>query len=544
MEKTMMDKKKWIWISLAVIAILIAVGYFLGPNLLSMINGSRVAGVQAQEGQFDPANMPTTKIRPATDNAQVDAAGNIEVVSQYSAMLRVTGIVIEVPVEVGDDVAVGDLLVAMDTVDLERAVERAELNLASAQAQLDELREAADPVDIASAQASLSSAQENLAEVKAGPSAEELTAAEANLAAAQERYQELLAGQSEAELIQLGVDLQKKTLALQQAQEDYNRVAYKGDIGASAEATALQEATFDYDAAKAAYEEATAPASEADLQEALSSIQDAKHQLDTLRNQPTEAELASAEAQVASAEAQLADLLDGASESELRTAELNLAEAQLDLEEAQEDLTRARLLSPMDGTVLAVDVEEGQKVNTDSLNAVTLADLTQLELNVIVAEVDIPKVKVGQSVEISIDALPDRTFKGTVSQIVPVSESDSGVVNYPVTIRLDDENLEGVLPGMTAVATILNESIEPGWLVPANSVREFEGENYVMVVRDEQRQRVKVTPGELQGEWMVVQSPDLQAGDEVVGQVTSFLDEDEGMQRGFGPMGGGGPPPR
>jgi HlyD family secretion protein len=540
----MKNKKNWIWISLAAIAILIVVGYFLGPNLLSTINGGGVTGAQAQDGRPDPANMPTTKIRPATDIAQVSAAGNIEVVSQYSAMLRVTGIVVEVPVEVGNDVAVGDLLVAMDTVDLERAVERAELNLASAQAQLDELREAADPVDIASAQASLSSAQENLAEVKAGPSAEELTAAEANLAAAQERYQELLAGQSEAELIQLGVDLQKKTLALQQAQEDYNRVAYKGDIGASAEATALQEATFDYDAAKAAYEEATAPASEADLQEALSSIQDAKHQLDTLRNQPTEAELASAEAQVASAEAQLADLLDGASESELRTAELNLAEAQLDLEEAQEDLTRARLLSPMDGTVLAVDVEEGQKVNTDSLNAVTLADLTQLELNVIVAEVDIPKVKVGQSVEISIDALPDRTFKGTVSQIVPVSESDSGVVNYPVTIRLDDENLEGVLPGMTAVATILNESIDPGWLVPANSVREFEGENYVMVVRDGQRQRVKVTPGELQGEWMVVQSPDLKADDEVVGQVTSFLDEDEQFGPGMRMMGGGGPPPR
>jgi HlyD family secretion protein len=544
MEKTMMDKKKWIWILVAAIAILIAVGYFFGPNLLSIINRGGATNAQAQGGPPDPANMPTTNIRPATDNAQVDAAGNIEVVSQYSAMLRVTGIVIEVPVEVGDDVAIGDLLVAMDTVDLERAVERAELNLASAQAQLDELYEAADPVDIASAQASLSSVQENLAEVQAGPSAEELTAAEANLAAAQERYQELLAGQSEAELIQLGVDLQKKTLALQQAQDDYNRVAYKGDIGASAEATALQEATFDYDAAKAAYEEATAPASEADLQDALSSIEDAKHQLDTLRNQPTEAELASAEAQVASAEAQLADLLDGASESELQTAEINLAEAQLDLEEAQEDLARARLLSPIDGTVLAVDVEEGQKVNSDSLNAVTLTDLTQLELNVIVAEVDIPKVKVGQSVEISIDALPDRTFKGTVSRVVPVSESDSGVVNYPVTIRLDDENLEGVLPGMTAVATILNESIEPGWLVPANSVREFEGENYVMVVRDEQRQRVQVTPGEVQGEWTVVQSPDLQAGDAVVGQVSSFINEDEGTQRGFGPMGGGGPPPR
>jgi HlyD family secretion protein len=540
----MKNKKKWLWISLAVIAILIAVGYFFGPNLLSMINGGGVTGAQAQNGRPDPADLPTTIIRPATDTMQVSAAGNIDVMSKYSAMLRVAGIVTEVPVKVGDDVVTGDLLVAMDAVDLERAVKRAELALASNQAQLDKLLEAADPADIASAQASLASGRENLAEVQAGPSAEELAAAEATLTAAQERYQELLDGQSEAELTQLGVDLQKKTLAVQQAQEDYNRVAYKGDVGASAQATALQEATFDYDAAKAAYEEATAPASQADLQDALSNIENAKHQLDTLRNQPTEAELASAEAQVASAEANLTDLLNGTSEADLEAAKINVEQARLDLEEAQKDLARARLLSPIDGTVLAVDVEEGQKVNTDSLNAVTLTDLTQLELNVIVAEVDIPKVKVGQGVEISLDALPDRTFKGTVSQVVPVSESDSGVVNYPVTIRLDDENLEGVLPGMTAVATILNESVEPGWLVPANSVREFEGENYVMVVRDGQRQRVKVTPGELQGEWMVVQSPDLKAGDEVVGQVSSFLNEDEQFGPGMRMMGGGGPPPR
>ena len=111
-----------------------------------------------------------------------------------------------------------------------------------------------------------------------------------------------------------------------------------------------------------------------------------------------------------------------------------------------------------------------------------------------------------------------------------------------MTIRLDDENLEGVLPGMTAVATIFDKNGEPGWLVPADSIHEFEGENYVMVVRDGQPQRVKVTPGELQGEWMVVQSSDLQAGDEVVGQVSSFLNQDEQSGRGMRMMGG--PPPR
>ena len=95
---------------------------------------------------------------------------------------------------------------------------------------------------------------------------------------------------------------------------------------------------------------------------------------------------------------------------------------------------------------------------------------------------------------------------------------------------------------MTAVATISDKSVQPGWLVPSTSIREFEGEHYVMVVRNGEQQRVKVTPGEVQGEWTVVRSPDLQEGDTVAGQVSSFVNEDTNNRRGFGPMGGGPPP--
>jgi len=490
--------KKWIWISVIVIAVLAAGGYYWYSTNSSTSGQSGTAGnVFAQGEQSDGTDASTTIVRPATDIAQVSAAGNIEVAGQYSAMLRVAGIVTKVMVEVGDTVQAGDLLIAMDTVDLERAVQIAQLNLASSQTSLDKLLEAADPAEIASAQASLASARENLADVQAGPSAEELAAAEAGLTAAQERYQDLLDGPSQAELTQLAVSLRKAELTLQQAQDDYDRVAYRGDIGASQQAMTLQDATIDYESAKAAYEQSTEPASAADLQDALSNIENAKHQLDTLRNQPTEAELASAEAQVASAESNLNNLLNGTSDTDVEAAQINVQKAQLDLEQAQDDLAQAQLLSPINGTVMAVDVEEGQKINTDSLNAVTLADLTDLELDVLVAEVDIPKVKVGQPVEIAIDALPGQTFKGTVSKVQPVSESSSSVVNYPVTIQLDDENLNGVLPGMTAVATISDESVKPGWLVPSTSVREFEGEHYVMVIRNGGQQRVKVTPGEM-----------------------------------------------
>ncbi len=170
-------------------------------------------------------------------------------------------------------------------------------------------------------------------------------------------------------------------------------------------------------------------------------------------------------------------------------------------------------------------------VNQPSL---LLADFTALELTVNVAEVDIPKVWLDQPAQITLDALPDQTFSGVVSRIAPTNASTEGVVNYPVTIRLDDRNLTGVRPGMTAVATLQGETLKTQWLVPTNALQEFEGTTTVEVVRNGQHSRVEVIRGASQGEWTVVQSPDLRAGDQVVGEVTSFV----GQENNFG---GGGP---
>jgi HlyD family secretion protein len=534
-------KSKKVWIGLITLITLVAAGYIFQADILSLMGGlpSSAASAQTPEG-FDPENVSTTAIRPASEAAGVSAAGNIELSSQRPVVLEVGGIVTQVAVEVGDQVAEDDLLLTLDATDLERAVAQAELNLADAQAQLDELLEASDAADIASAQASLASAQENLAEVQAGPSQAELAAAEANLAAAQAAYQELLAGPSEAELTELSADLEKAMIDLQQAQWDYDKVAYTGD-GASSQAAALQQATIDHDAAAAAYEIAIEPASEAELQDALSAIQSAQDQLDDLRAQPTAAELADAEAQVASAQANLEDLLNGSSDAEQRATEISVEQARLDLEEAQIQLAQAQLYAPIDGTALSVDVEVGEQAEAGT-SAVTLADLNALELTVNVAEVDIGQIFLDQRAEITVDALPDQVFNGVVARIAPSSESESGVVNYPVTIQLTDTELDGVRPGMTAVADILGEETADSWLVPTSAVRELDGESVVMILRDGQPTPISVTSQGTQGEWTVVQSVELKEGDEALGAVTSFLDEDSGST-GFGPGGGGMMPP-
>jgi multidrug efflux pump subunit AcrA (membrane-fusion protein) len=92
---------------------------------------------------------------------------------------------------------------------------------------------------------------------------------------------------------------------------------------------------------------------------------------------------------------------------------------------------------------------------------------------------------------------------------------------------------------MTAVATLRNQETASGWLVPVNAVQSVGGEAEVAIVRDGTTLTVPVTTGSIQGEWVVVESPEIQAGDAVVGSVTSLVGEESDFQ--FGPGGGAGP---
>ena len=552
--------RRIIWIGLIGLIVLLGVGGFIfRENLIPLVTGLRAeaapdtTATQRQGGERSDrvrgnntagtageaeGDVETTTIRPAAGSGQVSAAGNIALVQERSVVAQTEGIIIGLTVEVGDQVSVGDLLLALDTTDLERAAAQAELDVIAQQIALDALNEPADAAEVTAAELNLASAKETLLDVKAGPSQAELSAAEATLAAMQQRYQELLQGKSQAELTQLRANLDKTEIDLRQAQAAYDRIAYSDSVGTSSQAAALQQATIDYEAAQAAYQISVEPASQADLQDALSDIQGATETLETLRSQPTAAEVAAAESQVAGAQAQLTTLLNGPSDTDLQEAEISLQKAMLTLEEAQTDLALAQIYAPIDGTILSLAVAEGEKLSAGA-TALTMADLNALKLTVNVAEVDISKIQPGQPAQIAIDAWPDRIFQGEVTRIAPISNAEQGVVNYPVTIQLRDPDLSGVRPGMTAVADILDDELAAGWLVPTSAVREGGRGTRVIIIRNGQPTPIQVTVRGTQGEWTVVESTDLQTGDEAVGSVSTFLNDD---QRG----GFGGPfrPPR
>jgi HlyD family secretion protein len=252
---------------------------------------------------------------------------------------------------------------------------------------------------------------------------------------------------------------------------------------------------------------------------------------------------------VAEAQANLADLQTGANANEVRAAEITLQGALIDLETAQRNLAAATVTAPIDGVVTSVDAQVGVRKAADAV-VFTLADPQQLKLVINVAESDMPNVALDQTATVEIDALPGKTFRGAVAEISPVNDSSAASVSYPVTVWLTDDDLTGVLPGMNAVATLSSQQAVAAnsWLVPTNAIRTQGETSTVTVVRDEQPLQITVTTGAIQGEWTTVAAADLQAGDQVVGSLStsddsgSFFGPPDGGIGGAMPMGGGAPP--
>jgi len=126
------------------------------------------------------------------------------------------------------------------------------------------------------------------------------------------------------------------------------------------------------------------------------------------------------------------------------------------VKEAQTNLGYAVITSPIDGVVLSKSVEEGQTVaaSYSTPELFTIAqDLTNMQVIADIDEADIGEVKEGQRVTFTVDAFPDDTFQGTVTQVRQEATTESNVVTYEVVISAPNADLK-LKPGLTANVTI------------------------------------------------------------------------------------------
>ena len=143
------------------------------------------------------------------------------------------------------------------------------------------------------------------------------------------------------------------------------------------------------------------------------------------------------------------------------------------VQKAQTNLGYATITSPIDGVILSKSVEEGQTVaasfNTPELFVIA-QDLTNMRVIADIDEADIGGVKEGQRVSFTVDAFPDDSFEGAVTQVRQQATTESNVVTYEVVISAPNKDLK-LKPGLTANVTIFTMEKNDVLAVPAKALR-------------------------------------------------------------------------
>lgn len=209
-------------------------------------------------------------------------------------------------------------------------------------------------------------------------------------------------------------------------------------------------------------------------------VEDAKRSVMTLRVQLDEAENA------------LKLLKQEDYERDIESARLSWEQAKVNLQQARKALGDATIKCPIDGTVLAKFVEEGDTVIsssqgfTEGTTICTVADLKQVQVRGSVDEVDIGTVAIGQKAELTVDAYPDRVYEGTVVNVFPQgTQSPGGLTTFTVIVEVANED-RSLLANMTASIKITTREYEDLLLVPFAAIRPGDKpEEYVVYVRNE-----------------------------------------------------------
>lgn len=248
-------------------------------------------------------------------------------------------------------------------------------------------------------------------------------------------------------------------------------------------------------------------------------------------------------------------------DNSIENARISVSNAATSLENAQERLEDYQVTAPISGTVVTKTAKAGDKIEGGSTGTLcTIYDLSYLEMTMNIDELDISDVAVGQTVQITADAVADKTYTGVVTKVSVAGTTSGGITTYPVTVRIDET--DGLLPGMNVDAEIVIAEKSSVMAIPSGAVNRG---NTVLLTSDspsaanaldqeapEGYVYVQVETGVSDGSYTEILSG-LQAGDTVAylstsdGNDMNFMMEGGGMPGGMvmattgGGMPGGGP---
>jgi HlyD family secretion protein len=239
-------------------------------------------------------------------------------------------------------------------------------------------------------------------------------------------------------------------------------------------------------------------------------------QLRTYRSNPDPNDIATADASLALAKAQLEDAQRAYDRLQSGPNGDDLSAAQARVDAAQAALNVAHISAPFNGTITQAMPIAGDQISIGT-QAFRVDDLSNLLVDVQVSEVDINNIAAGQPATITLDAVQNRPnpYNGVVTEVSQAGVVTSGEVNFTVTVKLTDADLQ-VKPGMTAAVNIIINQVKNQLLIPNQAVRLVNGKRTVYVLVNGAPQQVEITLGSSSDTMSVVTGGNLKEGDLII----------------------------
>jgi HlyD family secretion protein len=467
-----------------------------------------IASVRAQSSGSSSAAYQTTTVQLGTLTSTVEGSGTVASTQSTSLAWQTGGQVDQVMAQIGDQVKAGDVLATL----LQDAKTLSTLETALATTQ-ENLAQLTSPEAIANAKLAITTDQANITNAQYAVNNLQYWK---NNSLIQDQY---------ANVVIAKANLDKA----QKAYDNANVGDYVNNVGEASLTQSLYNAQQAYDAAFNSY--------------SAYSQKPSQRQVDA-----AQANLDLANARLAQDQIYLAALTGGTVPADATgTALLQLKQAQLAVKTAQENLDAASLTAPFNGTITQANAVPGSVVASGA-QIFRIDNLTSLVIAVQVTEIDINGIKNGQPATITFNAIPNKTYKGTVIQTDLAGTIGNNTTNFTVKVQITDADAS-VKPGMAANVTITTNQVDNALLVPSTSIfTDTNGKQYVYLIQNGTQTTVPVTVGAASDTTTQITGNTLKEGDTIVLSFAS-TSTTSGGGFGFGGLGGivggggGGRPP-
>jgi HlyD family secretion protein len=373
------------------------------------------------------ASFSTAKVKMGDVKKVITATGivkyphSITLTFPTSGSSSTAGKIVELNVKEGDTVKAGQVLAKIDETKLKTSVLQAQANVITAESKLHNLEDSYNENTRAQAEATLARAQLSLSSAK------------------QNSDPSYLANQV--------------TLAEQNVKQASNNLA-KAQL--SGDTSSIQSS-----------------------QNALNQAMDSLTSAQNLQKGGANEALAEAQADVTAAQYEVDQQNQGPNAADIHSAQADIQIAQASSASSQANLNEASIVAPVDAVVVSCPLELGQDSDTNSIITITPVG-DKLEVDALIDQSDITQCKVGQKVDVTLDAYPNHSISGTVNSVALQGSTTSNVTTYTVTAMVD-QNSDLLRAGMNANVNIIVSQVDNVLTVPSQAIKTSDNQTGVSV---------------------------------------------------------------